>query len=132
MTNTEKAIQEYNKIQSEYNKQIEVMRTNMHKDLFVPIFEKFPNVGYFSWSQFTPSFNDGDACYFGVYNDEHTIVDIKGEDIEEYSDEWETINNYIHEVVKPFDEEMMEKLFGEGKIIVTPTDITIDDDYDRY
>jgi hypothetical protein len=36
------------------------------KDIFVPFFEKWPEVKFFRWAQYTPYFNDGDECVFGV------------------------------------------------------------------
>lgn len=36
------------------------------------IFTKYPEVKSFSWTQYTPYFNDGDECIFGV-NDYFTV-----------------------------------------------------------
>lgn len=33
---------------------------------FKPLFEKYPNFAQVKWYQFTPYFNDGDVCEFGV------------------------------------------------------------------
>jgi hypothetical protein len=41
------------------------------------LFEQFPKLKSFGWTQYTPYFNDGDECVFGVHNDESTI-DING------------------------------------------------------
>jgi hypothetical protein len=30
------------------------------------LFDKFPEIHAVRWSQYTPYFNDGDACYFGL------------------------------------------------------------------
>lgn len=38
------------------------------------IFTKHPKLESFSWRQYTPYFNDGDTCVFGVRNDELDIV----------------------------------------------------------
>lgn len=37
------------------------------KTITEEIFAEFPNLEYISWEQYAPSFNDGDACEFGVY-----------------------------------------------------------------
>lgn len=34
------------------------------------LFEQFPTLEAFSWTQYTPYFNDGDSCEFSVRNDE--------------------------------------------------------------
>lgn len=35
-------------------------------DSFKQIFEEYPKVGKVQWTQYTPYFNDGDECVFGV------------------------------------------------------------------
>jgi len=52
--------------------------------VFKPLFDKYPELESFSWTQYTPYFNDGDSCDFGVVG----IDQING--WEEYdSEEWE-------------------------------------------
>lgn len=36
------------------------------KSLFTPFFEKWPQVKKFAFTQYTPYFNDGEECVFGV------------------------------------------------------------------
>lgn len=36
------------------------------KEIFIPFFEKYPEVKFIGWPQYTPFFNDGDACEFRV------------------------------------------------------------------
>ena len=33
-------------------------------------FDQYPELHSFGWRQYTPYFNDGDTCYFGVYADD--------------------------------------------------------------
>lgn len=35
-------------------------------ELVQPIFAEFPGLRWFSWTQYTPYFNDGDPCVFGA------------------------------------------------------------------
>lgn len=37
--------------------------------MFVSIFEQAPTLKSFGWTQYTPYFNDGDTCEFGVHYD---------------------------------------------------------------
>lgn len=37
------------------------------------LFEKYPNLYYFSWCQYTPYFNDGGTCEFSAYVDSDGI-----------------------------------------------------------
>ncbi len=36
------------------------------KDIFIPFFDKYPEVKEIKWRQYTPYFNDGEPCEFGV------------------------------------------------------------------
>ena len=36
------------------------------KETFTKFFADFPEVAHLQWTQYTPYFNDGDACVFGV------------------------------------------------------------------
>lgn len=51
------------------------------------LFETYPTLESFGWTQFTPYFNDGDSCEFGVCTDEW-YMRINGECPEE-SEEWD-------------------------------------------
>jgi hypothetical protein len=48
------------------------------------IFKKFPNVKTISWNQYTPAWNDGDACVFSCYFESMII-----NDEEDYESTWE-------------------------------------------
>jgi len=43
------------------------------------IFEEFPCVDSFSWTQYTPYFNDGDTCNFSAHTDYFTMTTDGGE-----------------------------------------------------
>lgn len=57
-------INELNAVKAEA---VKVIRDNF-KDIFMDFFNKYPDVAEASWLQYTPYFNDGDACYFGVHD----------------------------------------------------------------
>lgn len=47
------------------------------------VFKKFKNLDRFSWPQYTPHWNDGDECVFGVYFDSLAVNDeVEGDDPE--------------------------------------------------
>lgn len=48
------------------------------------IFDKYPKLERFSWTQYTPHFNDGDACEFGVRNHDIPIT-YDGKDFDDVS-----------------------------------------------
>ena len=48
------------------------------------LFEKYPELDHITWNQFTPYFNDGDSCTFGVGDPSFYLV---GEEPEDKYDE---------------------------------------------
>lgn len=63
--------------------------TNISSELFDEfrgyIFDKYPNVESFGWTQYTPYFNDGDACEFYANTDYLIINGEYAEDSEWFS-----------------------------------------------
>jgi hypothetical protein len=53
------------------------------------IFDQFPTLKSFSWTQYTPYFNDGDECTFGANTEYPSIklTDSKDQEDEEFDDE---------------------------------------------
>jgi len=49
------------------------------------LFETNPTLQSFSWTQYTPYFNDGDTCEFSAHTDCLTVTDIFGNEEEEVS-----------------------------------------------
>ncbi len=65
------------------------------KDLtasIVAIMNTSPYIESISWTQYTPYFNDGDPCYFNVYNDDLEVNEISPDENE---DAIEDENNLI-------------------------------------
>jgi hypothetical protein len=57
---------EIKKLQEKQKKLISKVTTKTIKDEFEKIFEQFPDLLLVSFKCYTPSFNDGDPCYFNV------------------------------------------------------------------
>jgi hypothetical protein len=116
-----------------------------------PLFENNPRLYSFSWKQYTPSWNDGDTCYFSAHTD---YPDLNGVDYwnddegeEDYdkeavgsgepplpltADEQKTLRKNIVDFFKDFQQNQLEHWFGDGaKITVTKKTITVDDYYDE-
>ena len=67
MSNTLQA--EFDKLiadQAELRKQFQDKAQGLFKNITKEFFEKNPGVTAFVWTQYTPYFNDGDTCEFGV------------------------------------------------------------------
>lgn len=60
------------------------------------IFEKYPFLGGVTWTQYTPYFNDGDACVFTAHTDYPTCLtvgDVSNEDFDEDETEFYRLAN---------------------------------------
>ena len=49
------------------------------------LFEVHPKLQSFSWTQYTPYFNDGESCEFRAYTDYINVVDVDGNEEREVS-----------------------------------------------
>jgi hypothetical protein len=109
---------------------------------FKKLFEENPTLKSFSWSQYTPYFNDGDTCYFsantdylwingdqeddaswsqekkviswGTYNREKRIYEGRIEqDNPEYDKELTEASSKVKKFLSVFDEDFYQRQFGD-------------------
>ena len=139
-------------------KEYEEVIQNFGKDMFnssaKELFENNPKLTSFAWSQYTPYFNDGDACTFSVNRDCLTInrsdefLDWWGmdrwkdpeygytPDPKDYNldsvDELISIITGIQKVLDLFEDDDLEMMFGDHAEITIFRDGQIDiDSYDH-
>jgi hypothetical protein len=62
MSNITTLIENYTAVKKEFQKEA----TKLLKEEFKNFFNEVPEVKLIKWTQYTPYFNDGDACIFGV------------------------------------------------------------------
>jgi hypothetical protein len=118
----------YDAIKAEYDavlESVEPMIGKVMAEAFAPVFEKYPKLQAIRWNQYTPYFNDGDACYFSAHNPEVNLFN-EDEDCQDeddfngfYSglltdDERKAMSADINAVYNILDEYQKEKLFGDG------------------
>ena len=97
------------------------------------LFDKYPTLESFSWTQYTPYFNDGDVCEFGVNADYPHIKLSTGfdEDVSAWSDlkpdspEQEKIAMDVRELVGGMDEDIMKQMFGDHVQVVVNRNGTV-------
>lgn len=120
------------------------------------IFDAYPNLVSFGWTQYTPYFNDGDECVFGVhadygmrfkFKDTPTVSEstyLEGDDEDEDYRYTELSYRVLrkeqapvgdeeamlaaHELVSGVDDDTMKALFGDH-VLVTISREGIDTDY---
>lgn len=83
--------------------------TNAAQDLF----DKYPELDEFSWTQYTPYFNDGDECIFSVHSDYPEGV-VNGERVDELTKSygtWDSVNRKY--IPKAESELTLEDRIGE-------------------
>lgn len=61
---------EYNKTRKEFMEKSQ----NALKAVFKAFFDQNPDIDQITWNQYTPYFNDGDECIFGVYDMYFTLA----------------------------------------------------------
>lgn len=94
------------------------------KEASEELFIKYPELESFSWRQYTPYFNDGEPCRFGVHNDYPTVVlTTATEEEKEIASSWgevvgqsenaEEIEKAVIEFLKAIDEEAYEEMFDD-------------------
>ena len=105
------------------------------------IFEEHPTLVQFSWTQFTPYFNDGDPCYFSSGYEEFEMS-TSADDDPEYFSSWdcekkaekgEALTAFdkaglaIEEVLMVFDNDDYENMFGDHcRVVVTSEGIEVE------
>jgi DNA repair exonuclease SbcCD ATPase subunit len=96
-------LQNVNQIKTKLNeiqKQIEKLEKQAHKESskliskgFKEIFKKHPTLESFSWTQYTPYFNDGDECVFSAHTD---YISINGSEQDESTYELRQFLDTLH------------------------------------
>jgi len=113
------------------------------------IFEKYPKLENFSWTQYTPHFNDGEPCEFSIHNDcdytyngveiNSSATSYKGglnKEGKEAGFESEKEANDLEEVLSDFVskleemEETVRACLDEGRVIVSREGVEVED-YDH-
>ncbi len=96
-------LQNVNQIKTKLNeiqKQIEKLEKQAHKESskliskgFKEIFKKYPTLESFSWTQYTPYFNDGNECVFSAHTD---YISINGSEQDESTYELRQFLDTLH------------------------------------
>jgi hypothetical protein len=108
---------------------------------FRAVFEKFPELGLFGWRQYTPHFNDGDACVFGVHGaiaapaaalDDGELDEWY--DHEFYGNETKGLSKECHAALREIwdqlegNEELLESMFGDhAEVRVTKDEVSVEE-----
>lgn len=131
-----KTLEELEEMKKNYMKAVREQGTDIVKAEFAKVFAKYPDLKVVAWVQYTPYFNDGDACVFSVreFNggvEELSPADIaslpkyiemeedlgfygSAENYKDYSAEGETFKKYgtrwNSSAGYPFDQELFDRI----------------------
>lgn len=119
---------------------IDALAPDLFHDKCSELFVQNPNVEAFRWGQYTPSFNDGDPCYFISHWDSASV---KLFGVEDWHGEYEEYDEAFNEKIDPFLKAIMntfmvlndefESMFGNGsQITVTREGVEVENYYGRH
>lgn len=152
---TKERIERVQNLRKEYEKTVRKEFGAVLSGLTAELFSDFPEVKGIVWTQYTPHFNDGDPCEFGI-NEPRVMLDQQfadacGDSIYNYDDEsFEFITYNIRKKASKSDTELkllameeklnefqrflnefsmvVEETYGDGvKVTVTPSGVSVDD-----
>lgn len=152
---TKERIERVQNLRKEYEKTIRKEFGAVLRGLTTELFGDFPEVKGIVWTQYTPHFNDGDPCEFGI-NEPHVMLDQQfadacGDNVYDYDGETFDLSTYkirkkdgksdvelkllaIEEKLNEFERFLnefsmvVEETYGDGvKVTVTPNGVSVDD-----
>ena len=123
---THRVSEEYRLLREQY---IERARATIQK-IFNNIFEEFPTLEKFSWTQYTQYFNDGDTCYFYTHWDYDLETQFEGDDVarpesgydKEVGQHHVDAGKYIIEFLDGLPSEFYQEIFGDHVKVVISRD----------
>jgi len=81
-----KDLSELVELKENFQKQVKAEGKRLINEALKAVFDKFPNLTAIRWRQYTPYFNDGDACVFGVSDISFKLKGVENEEGEEGGD----------------------------------------------
>lgn len=84
--------QQFNELKDKYKQEIKENGLKLVQDAFNQFFEEHPNIKTVQWRQYTPYFNDGEPCEFGVQDFWYTSEEFASPD-----DCPDNIENYAYD-----------------------------------
>lgn len=138
-------ITEFDKLHAEYmaaKKNFTTKAQTFLHEYFKDFFKENPNVGYITWTQYTPYFNDGDTCEFGVYdfyffdasvtNEISCPWNLRNFEYSEYdiSKKYKDFESRLTSMAEA-SPEMFKDMFGDHVYVVATSDEFITEEYDH-
>ena len=112
--------------------ELQAEKTALVKQIFTEaakqLFNKWPQLTNFSWRQYTPYFNDGDACVFSVNHYDPVINGAcSGDDEALEITNFNEIQDEVADLLQQFDDNDFLAMFGDdAEVTVTVDGIEIE------
>jgi hypothetical protein len=135
----------------ELRKDFEKEGKALFKEGAAGLFERFPKLGSFAWTQYAPYFNDGEPCEFCAHTGDPYVNGInyvsssakdadplsKDNACDEYDDEapvpemtvgeWRAMEKEVKALLAPYDDDDLRALFGDdAKVVVTAKKVSVE------
>jgi hypothetical protein len=128
------SFEQIRKLKDELQKVLETTGKSAFREKFQTFFDLNPDVVEVRWKQYTPYFNDGDSCIFGVGDPTIKFKDTE-EDGGDYGDGFEESYNSDKKAVfkalqdlNVFDEDICKTIFGDHvRITINRKYITVEE-----
>ena len=115
---------------------------DMFREGVEEIFNKYPELESFAWRQYTPYFNDGENCYFGVHVSTWGDNNVDGISINGSSFWWPQAGQPLSEeltqaavetakLINTFDENVLMDIFGDHVTVTVHKDRVETEYYDH-
>lgn len=126
---------QFTKSVAEAKEELKKVATNLFREVTQELFDEYPNLKSFGWSQYTPYFNDGETCTFSV-NGSYPTINGYNTNTGEYEDgeaadtpaDNEELEAVVSALLNAIPDEVMLEMFGDHQeITVTRKGITQED-----
>jgi len=99
------------------------------------LFLKHPDLRSFGWVQYTPYFNDGDACHFCAHTDDPRVngLDYYNDDLDDQDEDQpklteerrKVLRDEVSDFLNSYEQDDLEEWFGDHvEVMVTPEEVT--------
>lgn len=131
-------VERIHKLEEEMKKLLDNSRGEIHAELFKildeEVFKKYPDIKNIGWTQYTPYFNDGEPCEFGVntYGESIYINGEPGYDLsEEIYKSQEEVRDVISKIIDGISDNILKTLYDEGLVFIYNDGTFEVEDYDH-
>ena len=112
-----------------YQKTVKELGKVRFTDYFKEVFDKHPEIESVKWHQYTPFYNDGETCVFGLHG-----VHVYDKDEKEYmswgDEPLEKVANDIESQLEAIEDVLQEAFGDHAEVIVTRTGVEVEE-YDH-